>query len=296
MLLPILKEMRTFKHFETIGNSSRAALFSSFSFLLPLCFSCAGAPPKTAPEPDPTQAEIRTLRSLNESLKGRIDTLEARIASLTDKLDATQISVGNLLHSTAGARPAVATPVKPTETTSKSASLIPAATQAASDPEKGFSTDIALSTYRQGRIHFEARQYPEAILEFSRFLQRHADHVLAGSAQFFLGESYKAKKEPQLAMQEYQRVLTSYDRSPHVPEALLSLLQLEESLAMTQAASRHRQQLLSLYPQSPAARVLLAQKTSPEPVSVAPEKALIPTAPGDPASGTVEPPSKGAHP
>jgi tetratricopeptide (TPR) repeat protein len=102
-------------------------------------------------------------------------------------------------------------------------------------------------------ILFKAKKFPESMLAFSSFIERYADHPLAGSAQFYVGECYYRQKEYKLAVVEYQRVLTSYDRSGSLPETLKQMAQAEEHLAQAEDALKHRQLLLSLFPQSPAA-------------------------------------------
>lgn len=93
-------------------------------------------------------------------------------------------------------------------------------------------------------------------MAFSEFLEKAPDHPLAGSAQFYVGESYFKQKEYKLALQEYQRVLTSYDRSPVVADTLARMITTEEILKKQPEAEKHQHLLTSLFPNSPAARSL----------------------------------------
>lgn len=124
---------------------------------------------------------------------------------------------------------------------------------AAGDLEAGFLNDNAVKAYRQALLLESAKKYAEAILAFSAFLERYADHALAGSAQFHIGECYFQQKEFQLAANEYQRVLTSYDRSPHVAEALKRLSESQTGANKTDDALKSKQLLVTLFALSPAA-------------------------------------------
>ena len=85
-------------------------------------------------------------------------------------------------------------------------------------------------------------------------------------------------------MQEFSRVLTSYDRSPHLPEALQQMAICEDSLKETKLAAQHRQMLMSLYPNSPAARSQAAQAPAAPSMPPAMSPAIPPTAPAVPTA------------
>jgi len=112
--------------------------------------------------------------------------------------------------------------------------------------------------YRDALLQYEAGQYSEAILALSGFLKEHPDHALAGSAQHYIGASYYKSKELKLAREELLRSLNVYPRGRHVAETLALLAETEDGLQMSSEAESHRQMLLSLFPQSPAARQLSA--------------------------------------
>jgi outer membrane protein assembly factor BamD (BamD/ComL family) len=70
------------------------------------------------------------------------------------------------------------------------------------------------------------------------------------------------QKEYKNAAAEYERVLTSYDRSPHIADTLKELAETEDQLKLTDRAARHRQLLTSLFPQSPALGPKTAAQTA----------------------------------
>ena len=58
---------------------------------------------------------------------------------------------------------------------------------------------------------------------FKTFLQANPKHTLAGNAQYWLGESYYARKDYQNAMTAFAEGYKSYKTSPKGPDNLLKL-------------------------------------------------------------------------
>jgi TolA-binding protein len=198
--------------------------------------------------------EAASLREQVDALNARIDSLEGKLTSMSDKVDSAKIGVENLM--TFQKPQDTSVPSQPTE----SIGVAVEPSTALTDPEAGMVNDASIQAYRQAMILFKSKKYPEAILAFSSFIERYADHPLAGSAQFYVGESYFRQKEYKLAVAEFDRVLTSYDRSSSVADTLKQIALAEEHLRLSEDALKHRQLLLSLFPQSPAAKsVELAQ-------------------------------------
>jgi TolA-binding protein len=214
-----------------------------------------------------TETELSDARNQITSLNARIEALETKLSSMNDKVDQTRTSVDNMMNVKRPTDSGVEAPpahargerIEP-ETTPK-------------DPEAGFAHDSAISSFRQAMILFEAQKFPEAILAFSSFLEAYPDHALAGSAQYYVGESYFRQKEYRLANQEFNRVLTSYDRSAHVSDTLERLAETSDLLRKPEEAARNRQLLSSLFPQSPAAKAASEPKAEPaEETGEAPEE------------------------
>jgi tetratricopeptide (TPR) repeat protein len=204
-----------------------------------LVTGCASAP-KGDPREAARESEVHELKNTVASLRGTIDRLESRLKDVTDRLEASHSaaqppSTAVLPHPAHGA----GAPVE--------------ASASSSDPEAGFVNDTAVGAFRQAMVLFRSEKLSDAILAFSAFLERYPDHALAGSAQFYTGEAYLKMKEYKLAQQEFNRVLTSYDRSPAVPATLRSLAIVQEALKRPEDAAKSRQLLSSLFPMSPAA-------------------------------------------
>src|SRR5690606_12652976 len=118
-------------------------------------------------------------------LNTRLDTLEAKLAMVNDK-----VNVARSQHSTS---PSSSVGVKKHPADDAGEELRTPRT--GTDPQSGFSDDPAIRSFRQASILFDAAKYPESMLAYSAFLERYGDHPLAGTAQFYVGEAYFRQKE-----------------------------------------------------------------------------------------------------
>jgi tol-pal system protein YbgF len=223
--------------------------------------ACASTPDKKPEAIAEAKSGDETLLQLNR-LNSKIETLENRLEALNDKLEVSRTSQA----------PTAIAPKTPSQSAMphKTAGDDVKPSTAPSDPEAGFINDPAVQSYRNAMIVFEAQKYPDAVLAFSQFLENYPDHPLAGSAQYHVGRCYFNQKEYTLAAREYKRVLTTYDRSPHIADTLSDIAESEDKLAMSEAAAKHRLLLTSLFPNSPAA------KNSSKPIADIPPENINP--------------------
>lgn len=202
------------------------------------------------------------MRSQLSAANARVESLETRLSSMGDKLETIGASkkknVVAVEHSAADQAGEEVSPEIPS-----------------TDRESGFKSDLAVVNYRKAFILYQAKKYADAILAFSSFLERYADHPFAGSAQFYIGDCYLEQGEPKLALQEFQRVLTAYDRSAHIPLTLEKMAQAEDRMKNRESGAKYRQLLLTLFPMSPAASALGAapQSSSQQNEAIAPATA-----------------------
>ncbi|MFL5814339.1 MAG: tetratricopeptide repeat protein [Bdellovibrionia bacterium] len=247
----------------------------SASALLLLCTSCSSFSRRNQDAEAPQESDaqkIERLQSQNKELSNsltsittKLQVMESRLASMTEKLEASARRMDNVVENQR-AKPA---PVK-TLPTEGATHLPPAGDD---DAEAAFTSNEPVRKYRQAMILFQSHNYPDASLGFSAFVDQYPDHALAGSAQFYLGETYFKQKEYKLAARELGRVITTYDRSPHIAETLRDLSISEEKIGMPEEAARHRQLLTSLFPHSPAAHSAHDVAASASDVDAAPESA-----------------------
>jgi tol-pal system protein YbgF len=77
--------------------------------------------------------------------------------------------------------------------------------------------------YHEAFKHLEAGDYAAAERGFQSFVQRYPKHVLAGNAQYWLGESYYARRDYQKAVTAFAEGYKVYKTSPKGPDNLLKL-------------------------------------------------------------------------
>lgn len=223
----------------------------------------------SSPQPQKNEKTIQTLESEISKLEATVQELNQKVQELETRVtsdEPKQEKMAELPIEVKDTRSPVAkdsgTPVVP-EASSPST---------AGHPEKGFTQSPAVMSFRQAKILFDTGKDAEAILAFSAFLEENGDHPLAGSAQFYVGESYLRQADYSAAMAEFQKVLDHYGSSPRVSDALERLAFSEDKLSLEQEAIRHRDLLTALFPASPAA----GRKSAPQPASVAPQKPSAP--------------------
>ncbi len=258
-----------------IANLTQVGLFAGYlslaGALITQKMAFAEDPPQAVNEErkPPVVDELPKLLQLVNQLSERILALEAQVNSMNDKFELHRNSAqsGNPKTSPVFSHPAdnLEETVEPR--------------QAASDPEAGFSNDLAVQSFRKATILFQGQKFSEAILAYSGFLEKFPDHALAGSAQYYVGKSYMKQKEYRLALQEFQRVLTSYDRSTHVSDTLNEMAIAEENLKHTADAQKHRQLLSSLFAQAPIETLNSPRATENAEKSDTAEKAADATSP-----------------
>lgn len=85
------------------------------------------------------------------------------------------------------------------------------------------ATDTPESLYEQANESLLRRQFGDAEAGFSTFLQKYPDHSLAGSAQYWLGETYYAQGDFKRAAQSFLKGYKSYPKSRRAADSLLKL-------------------------------------------------------------------------
>jgi tol-pal system protein YbgF len=79
------------------------------------------------------------------------------------------------------------------------------------------------SLYERSNESLLRRQYGEAEAGFTTFLQKYPSHSLAGSAQYWLGETYYVQGDFKSAAAHFLRGYKTYPKSRRAPDSLLKL-------------------------------------------------------------------------
>ena len=90
-------------------------------------------------------------------------------------------------------------------------------------PQAAASTGSADELYHTAFKMLQDGDYAAAERDFRAFVQRYPKHALAGNAQYWLGESYYARRDYQNAMTAFAEGYKVYKASPKGPDNLLKL-------------------------------------------------------------------------
>jgi tol-pal system protein YbgF len=94
---------------------------------------------------------------------------------------------------------------------------------AAAPPAAGGNTAGADQMYNDAFRLLQDGDYAGAERGFKTFVQRYPQHVLAGNAEYWLGETYYARRDYQSAMASFAEGYKVYKTSPKGPDNLLKL-------------------------------------------------------------------------
>lgn len=108
--------------------------------------------------------------------------------------------------------------------------------------------------YERSNESLLRRQFAEAEAGFSTFLTKYPDHSLAGSAQYWLGETYYAQRDYKRAAQTFLQGYKKYPKGRRAADSLLKLGISLQRLGQTQQACAAYAAVSSEYPKAVEAR------------------------------------------
>jgi tol-pal system protein YbgF len=165
---------------------------------------------------DPVYVEDR-LNQLQQAislLTGQIEQLQYRNQQLQQQMEKMQADYEFRLEQVekGGGRPGGAPGARPT-----------APSTAAAPPPAAAAAGAADQVYNDAFKKLQDGDYAGAEKGFRTFVQRHPQHALAGNAQYWLGETYYARRDYQNAMTAFAEGYKAYKSSPKGPDNLLKL-------------------------------------------------------------------------
>ena len=229
--------------------------------------ACSGRKVENELPPEDTAKDkrIESLTSALSRAQSRIEEMDARLAAISDKVDATRLTVDNLTGGGLGSKALKTEPVGAArEHSAKSPGLDdeqlsnddenPSEERKAKQAEGRIllRMDTALTDFIKAMRLFKAGKYTEAELSFNHFTEQYPEHVMAGSAQFYSGESYYMMNEFKLAINEYGKVISTFSSSPRVASAMVRLSQCYEQTGNSGEAARTLTLAHELYKGNPS--------------------------------------------
>jgi tol-pal system protein YbgF len=118
--------------------------------------------------------------------------------------------------------------------------------EAQATPDEAKSYEAALSEFKLGK-------YSTAIRAFEGFVAAYPRSPLAPSAQYWIGNSYFAKRDYKNAMNAQKKVLVGWPENPKSADAMLNIASSQEALGDRRGAQATLKSLVEKFPASPAA-------------------------------------------
>lgn len=133
---------------------------------------------------------------------------------------------------------------------------VPAQTASATPPRSVSADPVQLQAEYQAAFNLLRQSlYDQAIKAFQQFLLDHPNDRYSDNAQYWLAEAFYVKREYQLALDEYNKVVTNFPESQKVGEAMLKIGFTMIELGQLDSAREHLQALIRQQPDSTVARL-----------------------------------------
>jgi tol-pal system protein YbgF len=110
--------------------------------------------------------------------------------------------------------------------------------------------ESAETLYERSNESLLRRQFGDAEAGFRTFLQKYPDHSLAGSAQYWLGETFYAQNDYRKAAQAFLQGYREYPKSRRAPDSLFKLGASLDRLGQKQQACAAYLSVSSEYPKA----------------------------------------------
>ena len=153
---------------------------------------------------------METLRKAEADMRVSLDKLSSQIDQLEANLEDTNYRLSQLSQQIAATNQELKT--FRSNTALRSPATEPGAEALPSDPQALYQT--AYNDYLRGN-------YELAILGFRQYLESFPNTELADNASYWIGESYFSQGQYERAIQEFDNILSTYERSDKVASALL---------------------------------------------------------------------------
>ncbi len=194
---------------------------------------------------------------------GRMDAIETQIGALAQQLDRLQEQVRTLGGGRSGAVEGPAPkfgsvtvePEGPRDDIDRVLTPPPGGSRVSAAPpplERGDDGAEPQQLYEQAYGFLLQKDYKAAEQGFEDFMRRHANHQLAGNAQYWLGETFYVRGNFRAAAGAFLKGYQTYGRSPKAPETLLKLAMSLQRLGQKDAACSSFNELTQKYPNPPA--------------------------------------------
>ena len=216
-------------------------LISRFFLLAALALPIAASTAAHAQRVDPVYIEDRfnQMQQTITLLTGQLEQLQYKNQQLQQQLEKLQADYDYRLDTLEKGKPGAGGP-RPVAPPPQAAHAPPAGGGTLAPPPAAGNTAGNDQLYHDGYKMMLDGDYAGAERAFKTFLQRNPQHVLASNAQYWLGESYYARRDYQNAAIAFAEGYKSYKNGQKGPDSLLKL-------GITLAALGKKQEACSMF-------------------------------------------------
>lgn len=200
---------------------------------------------------DTMSTQVQGLSDNLEEIKSRLGKLNQQLVDLQNTMQSVdaKISNGGAAPPPTTGQPTSSNGFPTTPSYSSSGSVSPGATGPGLAPVSGGGSAPSADTlYSNGLRDITSGKYDLARSEFQDYLRYYGTTDLASNAQFYLGEIAYSQKNYDLAVTEYDKVLTGYPRSFKTAPARLKKALANIELGQKATGVRELREIVKKYP------------------------------------------------
>ena len=187
-------------------------------------------------------ARLDTMSTQVQGLSDNLEEIKSRLGKVNQQLVDLQNSVQNIDARMSGGSPSNTPSSAPTGSSPNPGS-------ASMAPSGGSGAPPSADTlYSNGLRDITSGKYDLARSEFQDYLRYYGDTDLASNAQFYLGEIAYQQKQYEQAVDEYDKVLTTYPKSFKLPSARLKKGMALIELGQKNPGVRELREVVKRYP------------------------------------------------
>src|SRR5271168_1229059 len=188
-------------------------------------------------------ARLDTMSTQVQGLSDNLEEIKSRLGKLNQQIVDLQNTVQSIDAKISGSAPPANNGATNPTSSNPANSTVPSAAVNPSGPPPNANT-----LYENGLRDITGGKYDLARSEFQDYLKYYADTDLASNAQFYLGEIAYSQKNYDLAVSEYEKVLTNYPKSFKLAPARLKKGMSEIELGQKASGVRELREVVKRYP------------------------------------------------
>jgi tol-pal system protein YbgF len=205
--------------------------------------------------------QLQQMQTQMQQMQGQIEELQHQLQQLQDQSKAQYIDVDSRLGrlekggapaSSASAANGPASAATSPGAPGPAAGPAPAPTAPA---ESAADKAGAMTAYNTAFKSLKSGDYVASSRGFRDFIQKYPNDSLTPNAFYWLGESYYATTNYQVAVDAFNHLLSQYPQSDKAPDALLKLGYSQLQMKQTDAGTATLKSVIAKYPSSNAAKL-----------------------------------------